>query len=66
MNFIELCVLESSKQLPQTTSLYSKRGLTKDFSEAVLLTLNLRALRRLRSLQAFSETLLTSGFQLYE
>ena len=68
MNCIEL-FLVSSEQLSQTASLYSKRGLTKAiyiFSKDVLLTLNLRALRRLRRVQAFSDIFFTCIFQSHE
>ena len=56
------CFFESEEQLSHTESLYSSRGHMYDmyiFSSDFLLTLNLRALRRLSLVQALSDILLT-------
>ena len=56
------CFFESEEQLSHTESLYSSRGgmyVMYIFSSDFLLTLNLRALRRLSLVQALSDILLT-------
>ena len=54
--------------LSKTTSLYSRRGLTKDvyiFSRASLLTLNLRDLNKFRLVHATAVMLLKYSVQLH-
>ena len=56
------CVFDSDEQLSHTESLYSSNGRMNEmynFSSDFLLTLNLRALKRLTLVQAFRDILLT-------
>ena len=57
--------LDSDEQLSHTESLYSSNGRMNEmynFSSDFLLTLNLRALKRLTLVQAFRDVLLTCSF----
>ena len=60
------CFFDSDEQLSHTESLYSSNGRMNEmynFSSDFLLTLNLRALKRLTLVQAFRDILLTCSFQ---
>ena len=59
------CFFHSDEQLSNTESLYSSNGRMNEiynFSSDYLLTLNLRALKRLSLVQAFRDILLTCSF----
>ena len=59
------CVFDSNEQLSHTESIYSSNGQMNEmynFSSDFLLTLNLRALKRLSLVQAFRDILLTCSF----
>ena len=56
------CFFDSDEQLSHTDPLYSSNGQTNEmfhFSSDFLLTLNLRTLKRLSPIQAFTDTLFT-------
>ena len=59
------CFFDSDEQLSHTESLYISNGRMNElynFSSDFLLTINLRALKRLTLVQAFRDILLTCSF----